>query len=133
MAITKQTAKRSTGGKAPRAALAILAARKLRVTRGPDVGGDEMVINDTPDESSTCMITTYMNRREELQPYHSSSKKICNVCFLYFSFDFVLDRVERVFVGRSMYIMLQRLFDRTGSLRYSNLLCHPTTQCDEKY
>jgi hypothetical protein len=45
MAITKQTAKRSTGGKAPRAALAILAARNPRVLRAPDVGVDEWALH----------------------------------------------------------------------------------------
>jgi hypothetical protein len=84
MAITKQTAKRSTGGKAPRAALAILAARKPRVPRGPDVGGDEMAINDTPYGSSTCMITTYMNRREELnRTIHHQRRFAMNVYSIY--------------------------------------------------
>jgi hypothetical protein len=45
MAITKQTAKRSTGGKAPRAALANLAARNPRVLRAPDVGVDEWTLH----------------------------------------------------------------------------------------
>jgi hypothetical protein len=71
MAINKQTAKRSTGGKAPKEALAILAARNSRVLRAHDVGGDAMMINDTTYESSTCMIAIYMNLRQELQPHHS--------------------------------------------------------------
>jgi hypothetical protein len=45
MAITKQTARRSTGGKAPRAALANLAARNPRVRRATDLRGDEWTLH----------------------------------------------------------------------------------------
>jgi hypothetical protein len=53
MAITKQTAKRSTGGKAPRAALANLAARNPRVRRAAEEGGYEMTIKETACGRST--------------------------------------------------------------------------------
>jgi hypothetical protein len=45
MAITKQTAKRSAGGKALRAVLAILAGSYPRVPRATDVGGDECTLH----------------------------------------------------------------------------------------
>jgi hypothetical protein len=45
MAITKQTARHSTGGKAPRAALANLAARNPRVRRATDLRGDEWTLH----------------------------------------------------------------------------------------